>query len=403
MRKIAVIGGGAAGMMAAWKAACCGAQVTVLERQARLGKKLSVTGNGRCNLSNQNAFPEHYHGSKPSFPAYALEQFSTEKTLNVFHDMGLLTVTEADGKVYPLSDTAGSVLDVLRFALEAAGVEIRCGCEVQTVQKQKNGFRITWVEGELTADRVILACGGAAGEKAGGSVLGYRLAKSLGHHCSALLPSLVQLKVDGTLCKSLKGIRADGEVRVLLGKTVQASSKGEIQFTDYGLSGPAIFEISRTALQTKNADISINLLRGYMEEEITDFLRFRRDARPFLTLDDLFTGMLQNRLGRVVVKAAGFSGNTACSALTERELYTLAHTAANFTFRVIGDTGLGSAQVTAGGIQTNEVNPETMESLCCAGLFLCGELLDVDGDCGGYNLQWAWSSGMLAGRCASEV
>lgn len=402
MHTVAVIGGGAAGMMAAIEAASRGAKVYLFERQARVGKKLSVTGNGRCNLTNEDITPGHYHGEDRAFILPALRRFGTAETLVFFRELGLLTVTEPGGRVYPLSDTAGSVVDVLRFALEALGVSVYTGAEVREIIRKKKRFRMTVDEEELTADRLIIACGGAAGEKVGGTNLGYALLKSFGHSCTALRPSLVQLRTGDTLCRSLKGIRADALVTVMRDGAAIAETTGEVQFTEYGLSGPAVFEISREALAAKNTTVRLDLLREYAEAEVLNLLRSRQETRPRLTGDDLFTGMLHNRLGRVLLKYAGIGGGKYLTELTARELQALSHAAKHFDFAVTGDMGLPNAQVTAGGIRTGEFDPETMESRLCPGLYACGEVLDVDGDCGGYNLQWAWASGSLAGKSAAE-
>ena len=402
MHTVAVIGGGAAGMMAAIEAASCGAVVHLFERQARVGKKLSVTGNGRCNLTNENLTPGHYHGEDRAFILPALRRFGTAETLRRFRELGLLTVTEPGGRVYPLSDTAGSVVDVLRFGLDAAGVQLHTGAEVREAKRTKGGFFLRTDETELTAEKLIIACGGAAGEKVGGTNLGYTLLKGFGHSCTALKPCLVQLRTGDTLCRSLKGVRADALVTVLRNGKTAASAAGEVQFVDYGLSGPAVFEISREALTEKNTVVRLDLLRGYEEAEVLELLRTRAETRPLLTADDLFTGMLHNRLGRVLLKYAGVSGASPLPELTEKELRTLSRAAKHFDFDVTGDMGLPNAQVTAGGVCTSEFDPETMESRLCRGLYACGEVLDVDGDCGGYNLQWAWASGSLAGKSAAE-
>ncbi len=403
MITVAVIGGGAAGMMAALEAASRGAAVSVYERQNRVGRKLAVTGNGRCNLSNLNASPAAYHGADGSFAEPALRRFSPEETLSYFRSLGLLTVAEPDGRVYPLSDTSGSVVDVLRFAMEALGVRLKDSCEVRSLERYGEGFRLTCQDGSVEADRVIVACGGMAGERFGGTGLGYRLLESLGHHCTPLRWSLVQLRSDNPYCRSLKGIRADAEVSALCRGERLASSAGEVQFTDYGLSGPAIFEISRSALSCPKTVISLDLVRSVSESELAAMLLQRKRSTPQLTLGDVFLGTVQNRIGRVLVSASGLKASESVRSLGEKTARTLATLAKNFEFSVIGDMGAANAQVTAGGILTSEFDPETMESRLVSGLYACGEVLDIDGDCGGYNLQWAWSSGRLAGMSAAEV
>ena len=403
MITVAVIGGGAAGMMAALEAASRGAAVSVFERQSRLGRKLAVTGNGRCNLSNIHASPVSYHGADKDFTGPALEGFGPGETLAYFKRLGLVTTVQPDGRVYPLSDTAGSVVDVLRLSMEAAEVKLYDSCEVSSLEKRNTKYHVTWQDGSFEADRVIVACGGMAGERFGGTKLGYRLLEQLGHHCTQLRWSLVQLRSDNPGCRSLKGIRADAGVTVCLGGEALASSVGEVQFTDYGLSGPAIFEVSRAALEHAGTTVVLDLLRDISEEDLADMLLRRARNTPQLTLGDAFVGTVQNRIGRVLVAAAGLKASASIAALSERTSARLARLAKHFEFPVTGDMGAANAQVTVGGIKTAEFNAETMESRLCPGLYACGEVLDIDGDCGGYNLQWAWSSGRLAGRSAAEV
>lgn len=400
MNSIAIIGGGAAGMMAALAASTRSAAVSVFERQERVGRKLSVTGNGRCNLTNINELAPHVH-SGGGFALPALARFDAEAAIARFRDLGLLTVVQGDGRVYPLSDTAGSVVDVLRYSLEAAGVRLHTACEVTALNRTESGFLVRWNGGETMTDRIVIACGGCAGERCGGSVLGYRLLESFGHRCTPLRPGLVQLRSDHPLCRSLKGVRAEAAVCVLRGGICAAETAGEVQFTDYGLSGPAIFEVSRAALEKAGAVISLDLIPGLPEAELEALLRRRAETTPQLTADDVFIGTVHNRVGRMLVKAAGLRGTAPLAALSPSEAAQLAHIAKDFRFRITGDMGMANAQITVGGMDTGEFDPLTMESRLCPGLYACGEVLDVDGDCGGFNLQWAWASGDLAGTCAA--
>ncbi len=399
--RVAVIGGGASGMMAALAAAEQEADVLLLERQNRLGRKLAATGNGRCNLTNRNAAAAHYHGESSSFCAPVLEKMGVEPTLQRFLDMGLLTVEEADGRIYPLTDHANSVVDVLRFSLDAAGVEVRCGSVVERLEKADKGFSLHLGGETFRADRVIVACGGIAGGKLGGVRDGYRLLESCGHHCTKLHPALVQLKTEGTLTRGLKGVRTQALVHVLRDGHVSAEERGEVQFTEYGLSGPAIFSVSREAVQKGESTIALDLFPELSTDELHGLLQHRVETRPKLCMEDLFTGMLQNRLGRVLVSAAGISGSLPLGEAGD-QLWKLAKRAKRFAFPVAGDLGFDQAQVTSGGIRTSEFDPHTMESRVCPGLYACGEVLDIDGDCGGYNLQWAWSSGWIAGMNAGK-
>ncbi|MBE6918685.1 MAG: aminoacetone oxidase family FAD-binding enzyme [Ruminococcaceae bacterium] len=397
--KVCVIGGGAAGMMAAITAADCGHSVLLLERQARVGRKLMATGNGRCNLTNRNAAPQHYHGENRDFCAYALAAFDADAALAWFSEHGLVTVTEESGRVYPYSNMAGSVLDVLRYALERPDIDLHAGCVVTRVRRRGEGFTVETEQGSFAADKVILCAGGAAGSKVGGVMDGYQLGKALGHHRTALYPSLVQLKTDPTYPRALKGVKAEANVRILRGHEVLAENRGEILFTEYGVSGPAVFEISRAAaVGGDGLTVELDFLPDWNDDATMDWLQQRRRDAAGREAGTLLAGTLHSRLGQMVCKAAGFTGQSA-DTLTDRDLAKIARRLRGFTLEVQGVCGFDQAQVTAGGLRTDEFDPETMESRLVPGFYACGEVLDIDGDCGGYNLQWAWSSGHLAGLC----
>jgi len=400
MNQVIVIGGGAAGMMAALTAAEDKTnRVLLLERQSRVGRKLLATGNGRCNLTNIGAAIDNYHGEDRDFAAPALARFTPRDTLDFFHALGLLTVTEPSGRVYPLSDSANSVVDVLRFALAQRGVDVRCGCPVRDIRREKTGYTVVCDEETLHADDLIVACGGAAGAKLGGVMDGYQLLKPLGHKRTALYPSLVQLLTGTDYPRSLKGVRADTALRLCGGDTLLAESGGELQFTEKGVSGPAAFDISRAAATGgEGLTLHIDFLRQLGTDELLQLLRSRCETFPKLESAELLTGMLHNRLGRMLLKAAGAPQGVPLAALTEGQLTAVAAVCKDFTLPVTCTEGFDHAQVTAGGIRTAGFNAETLESWFMPRLFVCGELLDIDGDCGGFNLQWAWASGRLAGR-----
>ncbi len=399
---IGIIGGGASGMAAALAAAeNPNVQVVLLERQARVGRKLQATGNGRCNLTNLRAGAAGYHGEEPGFPEYALSQFGPEETLAWFRGLGLYTVAEASGRVYPYSDQANSVVDILRFALEKPNVTVKLGAEVEKVKKTENGFRLQTGEETLECDKLIIACGGLAGTKLGGTMSGYKLLRSLGHTCTKLRPTLVQLKSSWGGVTGLKGVRCNCHAQILRNGEVFSESTGELQFTEYGLSGPVIFEISRDACQGGGAwSCRLDFLPDLGEETIKGMLLQRKQTN--LTVSELLTGILHNRLGRVLVQESGMAAYVPISQLEEGELVRVAGLVKCFELALTEPMGMDSAQVTAGGIFTKEFAETTMESRVVPGLFACGEVLDVDGDCGGYNLQWAWSSGRLAGLHAGK-
>lgn len=394
---VCVIGGGAAGMLAALTAAENGHRVLLLERQSRVGRKLLATGNGRCNLSNYHVSPAHYHGGA-GFCDFALSQFDVGKTLQYFASLGLLTVSEANGRIYPMSNMAGSVLDVLRYALERPEIDLQTSQTVTAVRKMPEGFSVKTETDTFSARRLILAAGGAAGSKVGGGMDGYRLAKSLGHHRTALYPSLVQLKTDPTYPRALKGVKAQCGISICRGSQVLARNSGEVLFTEYGVSGPAIFDLSRS-VSAGGSDLTclLNFFPDWEEAEVLHWLSQRQAAMAAHEASTLLTGSCHTRLGQMICKSAGFT-NQRAAGLTRDDLRRIARQATHFALPITGTCGFDQAQVTAGGLDTSEFDPRTLQSRLVPGLYACGELLDIDGDCGGYNLQWAWSSGRLAGK-----
>ena len=399
---IGIIGGGASGMAAALEAAQNpNVQVILLERQARLGRKLLATGNGRCNLSNRDASPDFYYGEDLDFTGPALERYCVAETLQWFRSMGLVTVTEDSGRIYPYSDQANSVVDVLRFALQKPNIEVVTGFEVSKVRRTGAGFTVENGEESIACDKLIIACGGLAGSKLGGSLSGYKLLQKLGHRCTQLRPTLVQLRADWSHCASLKGVRANCWAEISRNGKLHSAGKGEIQFTEYGLSGPVIFEISRDVCREKGDWICKLDLMPDMEMEDLMALLLPRKATN-LASEELLTGILHNRLGRVVTKEAGVSLHAPIRQLEDWELENVCRRIKELVVPLTEPMGMDSAQVTAGGIVTAEFDPETMESKLVPGLYACGEVLDIDGDCGGFNLQWAWSSGRLAGSAAGK-
>ena len=394
---VCVIGGGAAGMLAALTAAENGHRVLLLERQSRVGRKLLATGNGRCNLSNYHVSPAHYHGGA-GFCDFALSQFDVGETLQYFASLGLLTVSEDSGRIYPMSNMAGSVLDVLRYALERPEIDLQTGQTVTAVRKMPEGFSVKTETDTFSARRLILAAGGAAGSKVGGGMDGYRLAKSLGHHRTALYPSLVQLKTDPTYPRALKGVKAQCGISICRGSQVLARNSGEVLFTEYGVSGPAIFDLSRS-VSAGGSDLTclLNFFPDWEEAEVLHWLCQRQAAMAAYEASTLLTGSCHTRLGQMICKSAGFT-NQRAAGLTRDDLRRIARQATHFALPITGTCGFDQAQVTAGGLDTSEFDPRTLQSRLVPGLYACGELLDIDGDCGGYNLQWAWSSGRLAGK-----
>ncbi len=401
---VAVIGGGAAGLMAARTAARCGAETVLLEGNPRPGKKLLSTGNGRCNLTNRAIGPEHYRGDDQKIAA-VLDSFPADRVIRAFEAIGLLCRADGKGRVYPNSLQAASVLRALWSACEEAGVEICADFPVDAVAPEPDGFRITGGQGAcLRAERVILACGGKAAPKLSCKAGGYGLARLLGHSVTALSPALAPLKSPSKVCGALKGVRCRAKASLLCKGEEIYSESGEVIFGEGQLSGICIFNLSARLRAAKGGPlaVSLDLLESLDACAVAEYLQNLRLARPALPAGELFAGALPVRMGQEVAKAAGLPREKTIARLTESELARAVETVKHFEFPITGPAGWEAAQVTAGGVPLREIDETTMASLRCPGLYLAGELLDVDGDCGGYNLHWAWATGLLAGEAAGR-
>ena len=399
---VGIIGAGASGMAAALAAAeNPDVNVILFERQARVGRKLQATGNGRCNLSNIHAANGGYHGEHPDFVTPAISAFDPTATLNWFRKLGLYTVTEESGKVYPYSDQANSVVDVLRLNLEKPNITLKLGFDVEKLQKTDDGFLVVGQDETVSCDKLIVCCGGLAGSKLGGTMSGYKLLAKLGHKSTKLRPSLVQIKTAWGGIAALKGVRANCRVEIYKDGALFNQSTGELQLTEMGISGPVVFEISRDVCYGSGEwTAKLDFLPDWTEEQLLDEIEKRRETT--LPMEELLTGILHNRLGRVLTKTAGVKGKTFAKELSNLEKEALCQAVKALEITLTEPLGMDSAQVTAGGVRTEDFDPETMESRLIPGLYACGEVLDIDGDCGGYNLQWAWSSGRAAGLHAGK-
>lgn len=399
---IAVIGGGASGLAAAItaKRENPSLAVCVFEALDRVGKKLITTGNGRCNISNKQVGLDRYHGEQTDFARFALETYGKEVTEDFFESVGLPFTAEGD-KLYPASLQASSVVDCLRFECDRLGVETVCGFKIDGIEA-KTPYLLRSGTNTVTARSVIVA----AGLFSGGDRLGcdgglYRLLKSMGHTGVKVTPAIVQLKTETDTVKQLKGIKTDATATLLKDGKPLRREFGEVLFCDYGLSGPAVMQISREALRQKGEyAVSLDLYPDAGEQELCALLQYRASLLNDRLLGDFFTGMMNKRLGQVVLKYAGMSLSDPATVLGVKETAQIARTLKDFRFRVTGNTGFCNSQVSAGGLATAGFSPYTMMSKKYDGLFACGEILDIDGDCGGFNLQWAWSSGMLAAKSA---
>ncbi|NLO45077.1 MAG: aminoacetone oxidase family FAD-binding enzyme [Clostridiales bacterium] len=400
---IIIVGGGASGLCAAVESAGAqiGVRVALIEKLPRVGKKLLATGNGRCNLTNTSASAKSYNA--PDFAFGAMSRYGAESTVDFFGELGLLTVCDSAGRVYPSSGTAASVLDVLRFEAERLGVVVMCDTTVKSAVYEKGLFLIN---GALSAKRLVLACGGKASPAHGSDGGGYVLLESFGHSVTPVFPSLVRLRTDTSFVKPLKGIRAAAEIKLEIDGKISDDAEGEILFTENGLSGIAAMEVSRAVPRLKDRQSCfavLDLLPAFSYDEI--FERVRETARrsPNLLVENLLNGILPKRVGMAICSGiSGISLSKPASSLGERLIKAVVSEIKAKRIQVTGTNGFGSAQVTSGGAELSEFDCRTLQSRLVGGLFVCGELLDIDGRCGGYNLQWAWASGRLAGKSAAE-
>ncbi len=393
--ELLILGGGASGLAAAIEAARLGAAVTVMEKLDRVGKKILATGNGRCNLLNLHALPADYND--PAFVGRVFAQYGVESDLCFFRSMGLLTTADAEGRVYPRSGAASSVLDVLRLECARLGVRFVCGEPASSIRRENDAFLVNKT---VRARAVIVACGCKASPTHGTDGSGYRLLEAFGHTCTALRPALVQLRTDPDFVRGLKGLRASVALTLKTSDGETHGSSGEALFTDYGLSGIAAMELSRYA--SDGGTLFIDFLPDMDEAQAQAFLREAKARGTDAPIEQLLLGALHSRIGQAALRETLHRKLTAsCDTLTDDELQTLAKALKAFPLTVRGTKGFADAQVTAGGLDVTEFT-DTLGSKRAPGLFACGEILNIDGRCGGYNLTFAWSSGRLAGRSAAR-
>lgn len=406
-KRIAIVGGGASGMIAAIAAARLGADVTIYERQDRVGKKLLATGNGQCNLTNLRCAPDHFHGDDPGFAAKALERFTVDKTIAFFNFLGALTMAEADGKVFPRTLQASTILDVLRFELERCNVTLKTSTAIESVKRNGTVFTLQSDTSRFSSDVVIISCGSRAMPQLGGNKSGLEILTRLGHAMTDIYPVLVPIKTDCPYSRHLKGTKITADISIHVNDTMVARDSGELLFTEYGLSGPPIIQLSipiTTALhRKKTVTCMVDLFPDSTREELFVHIRKRLETKADLPLETALIGFVNKRLISSLIASSGISDpKKQCKTITVDEMNRLAGTAKKWTFTVTGSLSWNEAHVCAGGIKTSGFDSETMESLLVKGLYATGEVLDITGDCGGYNLQWAWSSGFIAGESAAK-
>lgn len=398
---IYIIGGGASGLMAAVVARQQGANVTIIERNNRIGKKILATGNGRCNYTNVLANGQDYNN--PAFVQYALQHMSPAKTIDFFQTLGIVPKVEKEGKAYPLSEQASSIVDVFLYALEEYGIHVISDALVYRVIRKPQHFSIYLEDGRtFDADKVIIATGGMALPKSGSDGSGYALAKSLGHYITEIFPSIVKLKLDSPYLRHLEGIKLPTQVELICDNEIIQSEYNDIIFGNYGISGPAILDISRKAnellLAGRQPFVKLTLITSLTKKDVEE--RFSKAAsRP---IDFALVGLIHKRYISALIKEAGIQKqNTPVRDLREKELRNIVDLLFDWRFPIRGSKSFQDAQATAGGVSLDEIDEQTMESRLVPGLYFTGEVMDIDGRCGGFNLQWAWSSGYLAGYHAA--
>ena len=392
MWNVAIIGGGMSGLVSAIeiKRNYPEKSVVIFEKLDRVGKKILATGNGRCNLDNLTAKSEDYNA--PWFVSSALEMFSAESDLDFWKSLGLLTVSDSEGRVYPRSNSAAAVLDALRFETEKLGIKVLFE-EVKVLKKEKN-----FIINNHQAENVIVSCGGCSSPSQGSDGSGFKLMKNLGHSITALSPSLVQIATDTRFTKLLKGVRVKGRLTLYDNGKIKGDSEGEILFADYGLSGIATMDLSRFLAKVRINDstkIILDTVTEMTENEIVSYLCERQKNNPLLECENLLTGILPKAVGKVVIKKCNIFPGEKTVNLKRKDFENIAKSLKAFEFRVTGTKGYEFSQVTSGGVDLREVDENTLMSRKVKGLYLCGEILDVDSRCGGFNLHWAVSSARL--------
>ncbi len=396
---VIIIGGGAAGLCSAvlLKRKLPQLHILIIEANDRVGKKLIVTGNGRCNITNRYLSPASYFGKHSEFCETALEKYGFSFTEEFFGSLGIPFTEGDDGKMYPYSLKASSVVDALRMEANTLHVDILCGSKAERITYLNNEYAVT-VNGDIyNAKNIIVATGGlAGGEKLGCNTGGYKLLTDLGLTLVAPKPSIVQLKTETEKIKALSGIKMNSQVTLFADNKKVRSETGELLFTKYGISGPPVMQISRGVHLSKNITVKINFLPEYKYSELVDFLINRIKLLKSRSCEFFFTGMLPKMLGLTILKLSGINPSDSVENLSQKDCRMLADNIYSFTLNVTGTNGMANAQVTAGGIDTSHFNGVTMESKKYKNLYAVGEVLDIDGDCGGYNLQWAWSSAAAA-------
>ena len=402
MNKVAIIGGGAAGLMAALTAAKAGADVTIYEHNKSVGKKILASGNGRCNIINTTAYTNDYFGTDPGFSAYALEKMPFALFEKFCHSIGLLLDSKDDGRCYPLSNEAKSVVIAFTEAVKEAGITILSEHSVTNITQENKQFIVESNETEKKYDKVLIATGSEAAPQLGATSDGYDFAKAFGHEIEPPYPSLVQLHIDSDIHHKMAGVKTVAEVTLYLNGKPQEKIQGDILFTRYGISGLAILDISQKAssalIEYQHVSIGLNLLPRFNRQAVSSLLEKLLNAVPNHTLETALSGVISTKIVPHLLKSAKIEPTMLASSLNTKEIKKLTHQLQDWRFEIIDTHGFKHAEVSGGGVSTSQIDDKTMESKLVDGLYFAGEVVDIVGRRGGYNFNFAWASGMIAGK-----
>jgi len=406
-----IVGGGASGLMAAINAKDLGIDVAIVEGGDRIGRKILATGNGRCNISNRGIKPPfvNYHSENEGFFTEALSTFANQEAENLFLSLGLPIVERQNRKVYPRSLQASSVVDLFRLALEDKNIPLYTECKVKSIHKKGNFILSTSNEEHklFTSKKLLICCGGKSAVKTGSDGSMHGIVKTLGHKITATMPGIVQLRLDNPYLKSMTGVKFDGYATLLVDGEEVKREYGEILFTDYGISGPPIFILSsyasRNLHKNRKVEILVDMMPTYTEDEVYNFIEGHFALLSHRPAIDSLIGVINKKLIPALLKSSGIVDlHIPCYDLDWKQKASIINNLKAWKFTCVDTNGFGNAQVTIGGIDTRDVNPKTLESKLVKDLYFAGEILDVDGDCGGFNLQWAWTSGYFAAHSIAK-
>lgn len=401
--KVGIIGAGASGVFAALILKQNYIDTTVIERNANALKKIYATGNGRCNFTNRNVSYKNYHGENPKFTISVIKKFDNYDVIEFFNDMGIPEVELENGKIFPKSLQASSIVKQMMCLANHLEVEFIFDSFVDDVRKNGDVFEVKSNDSIYKFDYLIVACGSKAYKKSGSDGNGYILMKKLGHNIVKTHPGIVQLRLNGDSFKKMSGTKFKANAKLVVDGKEVFEFYHDVLFTDYGISGPTILQLSGEAIRAKNKGLDVKIRIDTVdldENKLYEHLIYIISLNYYKKIKELLVGLINDNLIEEVLNQAGISYDINVCELSKEEIYKLAHTLKNLEFSVSGYKDEDSGQITCGGVDTDEINPSTMESKKIKNLYIIGEIMDVDGDCGGYNLQWAFSS---AYSCAMSI